>query len=269
MPERTRRWYRDFLRLRLGIKTPRERWTEAVSFGWDHEDLPPPYGAQPTWAMEPSNYLLDSAIATACGTVIRECRVQNALRFTDVNIPAQTAFGPFILRLDALPGFSPGGVVTLRRSMWTTDVTAGTWYPVYPVNLSQQDTYQSNYMNDGPGTPFQIAIEGNLVYVLPGPDTDGTLRLTVGSGVLAPLTDEEGYDGIPEAYDDAINYIALVELAAMMPGDNEMARRAQSFAPFAVQGISQLTGFFDNMALDEFAGVATWTTSVTRTSKRN
>lgn len=236
--------------------------------GWEHENECPPYGAQPSWALVPSDYTLNSVIRSACATVIRKCRVQNALHFTEVDIASQTATGPFILRLDALPGFADGQVVRLRRSYWTQD-SGVTFTRVMPVLLSQQDIEMSNWMNNGPGTPTQIAVEGMQIYVLPGPDTAGTLRMTVGSGCLAPLMDDEGYDGIPEAYDDAINYVALMELAAVLAGDAEMQKRLSVFAPFAAEGLKELEAWFDNAALEDFEPSANWETSVTRFSRRN
>lgn len=265
--ERTKAGYREWIRIRCGIKTPRERWFEAGAHGWDRDPVCPPYGAQPLDQLEPSNYVIDSAITSACNTVVRKCRVQDALHFTDVPVPAQTGNGPATIRFDALPGFPDGGAVRIRRSYWTEDDV--TYNRVIPVFLAQQDIDGGNWMNDGPGTPYRMAVEGSLIYLLPGPANDGTLRMTVGSGCLAPVLDDEGYDGIPAAYDDAINYVALTELAAMMPGDSEMQKRLSVFAPFAAEGLLELETFYDNAALEGTDPHANWSTSVSRQSRRN
>lgn len=269
MPDRTRAYYREFIRLRCLIKTPREAWMEAVAMGWEHEDECPPYGAQPSWQVVPSNYLLNSVIDSACQTVLRKCRVMNALRFTDLTIPATTNLGPQIFRLDGIPG-NDGGVIRIRRAYWNDGADANsTWNPLLPVYLAQQDVQLGNYMNDGPGTPYQIAIEGELVYLIPGTGNGGTLRLTIGNGVLAPETDEEGYDGIPEAYDDAINYVALSELAAVLAGDAEMQKRLAVFAPFAADGLREIDAWFDNAALDTLQPSANFSTSISRYVRAN
>lgn len=266
----TRADYREWLRLRLGVKTPLEAWTQAVDLDWDHTPLPPQAGAQPDNQIEPSNYKLNSAIVSAANRVTRECRFSDALNFTDINVPSQTAVGPYTLRLDTLPGFPENGVVRVRRSYWYTGTVAdGNPTPVYPALLGQLDAQIDNYLTNGPATPYQIAIEGMLLYLLPGPESAGILRLTVGSGALAPLTDSEGYDGIPEAYTDCVNYIALLELASIMPNDTEMTRRAKDFQDDAAQSMLSLMAWTDNEALDEFQPGSNYRSNITRYSRRN
>jgi hypothetical protein len=93
--------------------------------------------------------------------------------------------------------------------------------------------------------------------------------MTIGSGVLAPLVDNAGYDGLPAAYDNEINYVALVELASILTSNQEMVQRAQAFAPRAGKAIIQLTGWFDSGSNPEFIGGATTQTSVVRYTRRN
>lgn len=262
---RTRAAYREWIRLRLLVPTPRQRWLE-----YHEPDEPcPALGAQPDDSPFPSNSLLDSVITSACNTVTRRCRMLDAIHYTEIAIPSQTAGGPYMLRLDALPGFSDGQAVNIRRAYWIT--TGDTDYQrLEPIFLGQQDTDQSNWMNDGPATPQQIAVEGMSIYLLPGSDTGGTLRLTVGAGLLAPMSDDEGYDGIPEAYDDAVNYLALVELSMIPSGDKEMQARAAAFSPFAQAGLAEIDAWSDNLALDGRDPHMSWTSpGVIRYSRTN
>jgi hypothetical protein len=266
--------YREWLRIRIGVKTPREEalqnrslWTADGPIAPDPlvPDALPPVGANPISQMDPSNYKLDSAIRSAAYKVTRQCRVKNAWTWTDINVPMQTATGPAVIHLDTLSGFPSNAVVSVQRAYW---FDGQTYTPIRPALLQQLDLQINNYLNNGPGTPYQYAIEGNLLYLLPGPQADGVLRLTIGSGVLAPLTDLEGY-GIPTAYDDAVNYNALLELAEIMPNDTEMTRRAQGFTDNAAQGLLDLMAYFDNVMLDEFQGSANFRTQVIRVNRRN
>lgn len=259
--------YREWLRTRLGITTPRQQWQLQDDLGLVPAPPQPDPGVQPSWDLTVTNSMLNQCIESAAKTAIRECRVANAINFTDlpVSAMASTDTGPYTFLLSSIPVFGGGDPVRLRRSYWFDGTT---YQQVMPANLSQLDVQNVDYLNNGPGTPTQIAIEGNLVYLMPGPQTDGILRLTVGSGALAPLTDTEGYDGVADSYADALNYIALVELAAMLTSNKEMAQRAAAFAPMAAKSIQDLTAWFDNLSLDEFIPSSTFQTSVIRYSRR-
>jgi len=262
----TRAEYRDWLRRELGIVPPRDQWLMWQDLGQTPDGPMPPAGAQPTDNLQILNSTLNQCIQSACNRVTIECRVPDALRWTDIPVPGQTATGPYTFRLSTLPGFAERSAVRLRRSYWQPP--NGQFQPVTPTDLSQLDTQGVDYLNNGPGAPTQIAIEGDLVYLLPGPDQDGTLRLTVGSGALAPQTDLEGFDGVPSSYDEQVLYIALTEVAMIPTVDAEMRARAQSFAPLAERGLLNLTNWFDNASNDEYIANASFRTSVIRYPRR-
>ena len=267
--------YREFVRTRLAIQTPRQRWLldrdlEAASGEAPSPDTPPapPLGAQPSDNLMVTNSMIDSAIQSACNTVLREARVANAASWTDIPLEAapSTFLGPLLLNLQDIPGFTDRGIITLRRSWWFD----GTSYsPIIPAQIAQMDTQGVDYLNVAPGTPTQLATEGDLVYLMPANASAGTLRMTIGSGVLAPLTENTAFEGIPAAYDDAILYISIVELSAMLTSNQEMVQRAQAFMPMAKEGILSLTAWFDSGSNDEFIPGASMHTNVIRYSRRN
>lgn len=258
--------YRDWLRREMGIVPPRDQWLLFQEMGQTPDWPMPPAGAQPTDNLQILNSTLNQCIQSACNRVTIEARVPDALHFSDIEVPAQTVTGPFTFQLSTLPGFPERSAVRLRRSYWRP--SGGQFSPVYPANLSQLDMQQVDFLNNGPGSPTQIAIEGDLIYLLPGPEQAGTLRLTVGSGALAPQTDMEGFDGPPSSYDEQLLYVALVEVANIPTIDAEMRARAQAFTPLAERGIFNLTAWFDNLSLDNFIGNADFRSSVTRFPRR-
>ena len=271
----TRAGYREWMRIRLGIMTPRGRWlldqdleAESGESPDPNAPPPPPLGAQPSWDLTVTNQSLNSCIESACDTILVECMVKNAAVWTDlpVSASASTSLGPLLLNMQEFPGFTDRGVINLRRSWW---FDGQSYSLITPFQVGQWDTQRNDYLNVAPGTPTWIATEGDLVYLLPAPASAGTLRMTIGSGVLAPLVDNAGYDGLPAAYDNEINYVALVELASILTSNQEMVQRAQAFAPRAGKAITQLTNFFDNANNPEFIGGATFSTPVIRFSRRN
>lgn len=231
----------------------------------DPLSIEPPAGTAPPWQPEPSNFKLNLATTLAADYVTRVCPVPGDSASTTLNIAGTSNTGPYVFNISGMSGFGPREVATFMRIYW---FDGQTYQPIRPVNLRQLDINFDNYLNDGPGTPFRIAIEGQFAYLMPAPANDGTLFANVG-GILAPYTDDEGFAGIPSQWDDAILYIALLQLAQIMPNDTEMTRRANTFQDEAKKSEDQLYEWFDNRALLEFQGSANYQTSVPRYSRRN
>lgn len=265
---RTRADYREWLRLRLQVRTPLQEWLLARDLGQFHEPLPPPPGAQPSIQQDPTNYVLDNAIARAQDTVNRECYVMDAHSFTDIQVPAMdpTAVGPQTINFLQLPGFTDREPVRIRRAYWFDGLN---YNRLLPVNLMQMDQELSMYMSQGPAIPYQYATEGQLLYLIPGTQQAGVLRTSIGGGFMAPLTDQEGFEGIPESYDDCVLYVALLEVAQLMASDNEMAMRAKNFEDEKVRSLIALTNWFDNLSNEEFLPGAYTRPQIPRRYQRN
>jgi len=265
---RTRADYREWVRMRLQVKSPLAQWLLARDLGWEHSEIPPPPGAQPETQQDPTNYVINNAIARAQDTIVRECYIIDAHNYTDIPVPAMapTAVGPQVLNFLDFPGFMDREPTKIRRAYWFDGLT---YNRLLPVNMMQMDQVLSQYMNNGPGVPYQFGTEGGNMFLLPGTESAGTLRLSVGGGFSAPLTDDEGYEGIPESYDDCVNYIALLEIAQLMASDTEMQARAKNFEDEKVRSMIALQNWFDNASNEEFLPGAYVVPSIPRRYQRN
>ena len=250
--------YREFLRLRLGIQTPLERWRLYADTGtpyvWydktgaERTDAPPS-GMQPTWQPDPSNYKLDSAVSNGASTANRQIGLADAGSIRQVAVPAQTADGPYIIDLAAVPGFTDRSINSIRRAWWFDG--AETHQRLIPTILSSLDRIDSQYIGESPSSARRFAIEGYKLYILPAPSADGYFEFMAGCGILAPQDDTDGFDQIPTDYDPSVLYIALIELAKMLPNDVEMRSRAEAFTPDATAALEKLSAWFNGGSSDE------------------
>src|SRR5262249_30274810 len=161
------------------------------------DSVEPAAGVAPPWQPEPSNYKLNSAIITAADRVTRECPVPGDTSLTTLNIDAQTASGPYVFNISGMPGFAERDVSMFMRTYW---FDGQTYQEIRPCNLRSLDLNMDNYLNDGPGTPFRVAVEGQFAYLMPAPASAGSFVANVG-GLLAPYSDDEGFFGIPSQWD--------------------------------------------------------------------
>jgi len=268
----------EWLRQRCGIETPLEKWLIATELAVQ-EDEPgilaalgprPPAGKLPGWQPDPSNYKLKSWIQSACDRINRECSVDDVQANVDLPLQAVQSAGPYYIDLSSIPGFPDRELITAKRFFWSTDPTdnEAAWNRLKPVHLDQLDALNDQYMNEGPGTPTRAAVEGYQLALLPGPDSDGTLRLKVGAQLLAPEDNSDGFTPLPSAYDSAILYVALVEGAKSLTQDNEMAERAKAYGPEATEAIISIAKWYDNQMADEFAPGTQWNANVVRRYRR-
>lgn len=203
MADNVRNYY-EWLRLRLGIQTPVEAGLDGARVG----DAPP-------WSPDPSNYKLFSAIRNATQIVNQHVGLAGNATPRDIPTTIATTNGPQQIDLASVPGFRDRSVISVRRAWWWDGTNATR---LDPVILSSLDSRTDPYLNDAPGTPRRFAVEGYTVYLDPPPSSTGWFRLMATAGVLCPQDETEGFEGIPEAYDPCVLYIALVELGKMTPG---------------------------------------------------
>lgn len=227
-----RRDTREWMRYRLGIRTPLEAGIP--------NSLP---GDQPPWQADPSNVKMNSAIETACKVVNQHVHLSDSGSVRIIPIQGSTASGPLSIDLSGMPGFKPRSVNSIRR-IWWVDGAGAQPQRLWPVTLDNQDQRGSTYEADPTGVPTMFAIEGYTLYLLPGPVTTGSINFMAGCGVLAPLDDDDSYDQLPSDYDPCVDYIGLVELGKMMPEDQAMTARAQAFTPDATAGLDRLKQWF-------------------------
>lgn len=159
-----------------------------------------------------------------------------------VPISPYTTNGPAQIDLFSLPGFKDRSIASIRRLYW---FDGGASTRLLPVTLDALDVQQDQYLNDSPAVPWRFAIEGQWLYLDPAPSSTGSIQFWASCGVLPPADDQDSYDQIPEDYDPCVNYIALVELAKMLPLDKEMQARVQMFAGDAGAGLERLSAWFN------------------------
>lgn len=248
----------EFLRVRLGIQTPLERWhlytDSGMPFVWygpngEESTTEPPSGLQPAWQPDPSNYKIKSAISNACSTVNRQINLTDAGSIRVIPIAGQTDPGPMIIDLAAVPGFKDRSLNSIRRAWWYDGVATNT--RLRPVILSSLDRSEFEYIGEFASSTTQFAIEGYSMYLIPAPSSDGYLKFMAGCGILQPEDDQDGFDQIPTDYDASVLYVALVELAKMLPNDVEMRSRAEAFTPDAAAALERLAAWFNGGSSEE------------------
>jgi hypothetical protein len=245
---------REWLRVRLGVRTPLEQWNtlygqvDPLAIPPVDVPVPPSPGEQPTNQPDPSNYKLNNAITNAALTVNRELNLTDAGTFRSLAVDAQTADGPLAIDLSSVPGINERALISIRRAWWDDGSAVNR---LSPVILGSLDRNSVPYLENAVGTPFQFAIEGYTLYLLPSPSAAGTLKYMAGASVLAPTDDDDQFDQIPAAYDPSVLYLALVELAKMMPNDVEMRSRAEGFTPDAQEGLRTLSAWFNGGSNEE------------------
>lgn len=233
--------YRDWLRGALGVLRATDLRDPSAKRGDPAPSMP-----------HPSNSLLNQAIYNAGAAVNSECGIE--LGTTDpyrLSVAAYTADGPARLELTPAgltPHTAPGSLEQCRRVVW--EDSAGTFSRVWSVTLEELNTQDRLYENEPPSTPRQYAIEGTTLWLLPAPVAAGTLQFEGGFGMLAPVGDLEGYEGIPLNYIPDVLWIALVELGDLAPNDVEMQARADRARPRADKAIIKISEWYSTRLAD-------------------
>jgi hypothetical protein len=242
---------RDWLRQRLGVITPIERWNSWGGASNPAQGPRPVPGTQPDWSPAPSNVLLNSAISTACDVVNRNANLSGShIRYHDV--AATSSNGPQAIELASLEGYPQRSIISIRKAWWLTSPgDTSTAFRLQPRVIGDLDRRGASYIADGPGTPFEFWVDGYTLFIHFGASAAGQVAYVAGDGLLAPLTDNDTFDPIPSSYDTCILNIALVELGKMLPNDTEMKARAVAFTPDAASGLNDIMSWFAGMSSDE------------------
>lgn len=242
---------RDWLRQRLGVTTPIERWLEWGGASNPAQGPCPVPGTQPEWSPSPSNTILNSAISTACDVVNRNANLSgNRIRYHQVDSTA--AYGPQAINLGSMEGYPERSITSIRSAWWLTSQNdPSTGFRLLPRTIGDLDRRGASYIADAPGTPFEFWVDGYTFFLHFGSAAAGTLAYVAGDGLLAPLVDTDVFDPIPASYDTCILNIALVELGKMLPNDVEMLNRAKAFASDAATGLNDVMSWYNGMNNEE------------------
>lgn len=238
----------------LGVVTPIQRWEELQQVSGLSADeatalmggLPSP-GQQPTWSPWPSNDQINRSIANACRTVNRQVGVSGEQE-RSIAVDAQTSNGPLTINLGSLPGYDERSVLGAKRLWW---FDGNSHYYLKQREVGDMDRRGGTYLDDAPGYPIQCWVNGNFLNIDPAPSSAGNLVVVLSDGLLAPKTDDEQFDPIPDSFDPCVLWQAVLEIAATLPNDAEMRERVKMYAPVAAQGIVDLQTWFNCRNLSE------------------
>lgn len=208
---------RDNIRRRLGIVVPIDTTlTNAQA------------GDAPSWDPHPSNALLDQIIREACSYITTECGITDTGNVISVSVAAQTASVPYLVELSNLPGVPSNQVVTVKAAWWADSTGSGD-RPLYPQSFAARERVSWRDWSRAVGLPAWYAVDSYRVYIMPGPEAAGTLKLRVGLGLLAPDDDISHFHGIPEDLVPRVLDVADFLLASVTPADVDMAARLPAF----------------------------------------
>lgn len=224
---------RDWLRRNLGIQPPIDTQLEGAKAG-----------DAPSWQPDPSNASLDQAIRDACAFVNRELRLTDAGSVTSISVTAQTADGPYWLEMNhQITGLRPGSVVGVKAAWWNNGTDRR---QLTPITLEELERDGVRYLDEPVGDPRWYVVSGYRLGVYPAPSAAGTLEGRFTTGLLAPESDAQSFQQIPEEYEQCPLYLALVLIAKVVPDDMEMLTRAKAFEPEASQGLLQLGRWYNS-----------------------
>lgn len=219
------------MRYRIGLRTPLEAGIPGAQSG----DCP-------DWDPEPSNMKLDSFIDSACDIINQQVGVSGDSQIRSLAISAQTADGPYCVDLGSLSGYPDRSVMGVRRAWWDD---GGGPSPLQARFLADLTRENDQWANDEASTPTMFAVEGYTLYLMASPSAAGTLKFMCSTGLVAPQSDNDTFQGIPETFDSALLYIAIVQYGKAEAGDAEMAARAKAFTSDAAAGMSKLEAWFN------------------------
>lgn len=218
---KTRRQFRDSFRRDMGLPIASDR-------GGKEGD---PASTHP----RPSNGEINQALEDALSEYCVETGFQIATAVTE-SVEAQTDDGPYAFALRNLGttsetgGLRGGDTNAVRRVVWD-DGTAKT--TLRPMRREEMERDNRNLSEEPVGTPRNWWVEGYTLNIWPAPQTAGTLRLIVESGVIGFDDDGDVIESLPEDHQVGVRYLAVSLYAESKPSDPEMLALAAAFRPKA------------------------------------
>lgn len=205
----TRRHFRERIRHLLGKRTARDN------------DASAPLGDAASTHPHPTNALLNEHIDSALRLLNAECD----LGFVDnieISVEATTEDGAQRVSLrgaqaslyDAYPGNS-GDIHSVKRAYLEIDSTL---YPLRAADRAEYGRSRRQWETESAGVPRLYWIEGSDLYLLPGTDTDATLHLTAGTGIIGFTTDDDTLLQLPNDF-----HVVPIDLAAYLVAQSEPA----------------------------------------------
>jgi hypothetical protein len=251
MPALTRAEARDVIRRdKLKKLTSVEEWE---IFGMGNNRVGDPASSHPT----PTNVQLNSQLRLAVGWVNRKCRLGH-LQDVEVSVAAQTEDGPLAIDLRVAgvntQNLAPGDITQIKWAYF--DEGDGTTYRVLPRGRETFDIEGGLQFQQRPVSRSRwFWIEGYTLYLLPGPDTAGTLHLVAGTGILTFRDDADSLANLPTEYHDVVWDTAAWMIARNEPNDVEMLAVAQILQPLVMDGIKDILEWKRDISAQQEGGM--------------
>lgn len=206
-------YIRDAVRRRLGR-------------GVASDGTPPgPVGQPALNQKNPTNSSINMMVHEVVAELNLSCEFAVGSTPLQYSVAAQTVNGPVSIDLTGYPG----GINSVMSAWWedsNSNVTPLAYTSSYDLGRDF-----SMYPSVEPSTPLQIFVEGYRAWLLPAPDTAGTLFMRVGVGLLAPQNDWEPISQLSNDEAAGLATIVAAELAATEIDDQVMESRLKWLAP--------------------------------------
>lgn len=217
-------------------------------------------GAQPTRWPRPLNAELNIFIDEAVAWFSTKLDLGSDPLPVSFPVPAQTADGPFVLRLQNLAPF--GSVTSIRYVSWRE--SGGTAQMLDPVSQEEMDRDNVVLEESAVGTPRRFLVSGGNLLIDPAPEAAGELLIRSGSVLWreAATVDQE----VCDIFDtDHFPYLwaKAAELCALQfPAEAEMQKRLPAFMATVREGLADMRWFFLRRNMGERGNMTAGTTRV-------
>lgn len=191
----------------------------------------------------PSNDFLNEQIDEAVRALNRRCNL-GVVDDVEIEVESTTTDGPqrILLRgvqpslYDAIAG-QGGDIHTVRRAYIEI---SGTLHPLTPLDRAEYDRSGRQWETEDAGTPRYYWLEGSALYLLPGTDTDATLHLIAGTGIIGFKTDDDTLLQLPNDYHSVVVALASKMTAESQMQDTEMESYAGLYRNRSEEGIQDI-----------------------------
>lgn len=206
-----------------------------------------PVSSQP----DPLNVVINSAINQAIEALNRVVRVGPFIEYP-LTVAAATARKRSTFWVSVQSLLPPGGGVfhtsEIEELTWTD--ANGNTNRLQPFQYYSGGKGYTQFQAYKPGTPTQFITSGFQIGLLPPPDAAGTLTFTAASGIPALIADTDVPDLLPDDYEFALVYWAVMLLSAREAQSVEAQSRYPLFKEQAAQAFLQVyqwkNGFDDS-----------------------